>query len=84
MILTCHLKIKFLLIKGGLAYGQRNAQDTSTHDKIVAQVYKFLEQNLVTGFNREFAVNYSFCKPSAYKYGPSQWFWGVFPVSSPK
>src|SRR5437762_12041941 len=56
IILTCHLEIKFLLIKGGLVYGPLNLQDTSTPNKIVAQAYKFLEQNLVTGFNGEFGV----------------------------
>ena len=77
IILTCHLEIKFLFIKGGLVYGPLNLQDTSTPNKIVAQAYKFLEQNLVTGFNGEFGVNYSFRNPNANKYGPSQWFWGI-------
>lgn len=63
-------------LKGGLAYGPLNTQKTSTPDEIVAQAYQFLQANLLTGFNKKFGLNYSFCQPSAYKYGPSQWLWG--------
>ena len=66
-----------LLIRGGLVYGPLNVQDTSTPEKIVTQAYRFLEDNLLRGVNRELGLNYSFCKPSAYKYGPSQWLWGL-------
>src|SRR5579871_215888 len=61
---------------GGLVYGILGDQDTSTPEKIVTQAYKFLESNLLTGFNKKYAYQYSFCRPSAYKYGPSQWLWG--------
>jgi len=61
--------------KGGLAYGLLNDQNTATPEAIVVQAYNFLESNLLAG--TAFGFNYSFCKPSAYKYGPSQWLWGT-------
>lgn len=54
-----------------------NVQDTSTPDKIVAQAYTFLERNLITGRHQEYGYEYSFSMPSSYKYGPSQWLWGM-------
>jgi hypothetical protein len=57
-------------------YGPKgNEQDTSTPDKIVAQAYKFLERNLFTGIHKEYGYQYSFSKPSSYKYSSSQWLW---------
>jgi len=70
------IKLNCVLILGGLYYGPLNVQDTGTPEKIVVQVYTFLQHDLVTGFNRELKANYSFCQPSQYKYGPSQWLWG--------
>ena len=54
-----------------------NVQDTRTPDKIVAQAYEFLERNLITGRHDEYGYEYSFSMPSSYKYGPSQWLWGI-------
>src|SRR5271170_2020099 len=63
---------------GGRVYGPGvNVQDTSTADKIVAQAYEFLERNLITGRHNEYGYEYSFSMPSSYKYGPSQWLWGI-------
>ena len=59
-----------------------NVQDTSTADKIVAQAYEFLERNLITGRHNEYGYEYSFSMPSSYKYGPSQWLWGIVSNSS--
>lgn len=54
-----------------------NVQDTRTPEKIVAQAYAFLERNLITGRHDEYGYEYSFSMPSSYKYGPSQWLWGI-------
>ena len=52
-------------------------QDTSTPERIVTQAYDFLERNLITGNHKEYGFDYSFSMPSSYKYGPSQWLWGI-------
>lgn len=63
---------------GGRVYGPGvNVQDTSTPDRIVSQAYDFLERNLITGTHTEYGFDYSFSMPSSYKYGPSQWLWGM-------
>ena len=67
-----------LIRAGGRIYGPDvAAQDTSSPDKIVDQAYSFLERNLITGTHKEYGFEYSFSMPSAYKYGPSQWLWGM-------
>lgn len=68
-----------LICVGGIIFGSPNVQPTSTHDEIVTQAYKFLQSNLITGTTRDGKFKYSFCQPSSYKYGPSQWLWGTFP-----
>lgn len=62
---------------GGRAYGDEE-QDTSSLAAIVSQCEKFLRKNLVTG--TAFGFEYSFDKPSSYKYSASQWLWGETPV----
>jgi hypothetical protein len=63
---------------GGRVYGPGvNVQDTSTPERIVSQAYDFLERNLITGTHTEYGFDYSFSMPSSYKYGPSQWLWGM-------
>jgi hypothetical protein len=52
-------------------------QDTSTPAEIVVQAYDFLAQNTLEGTHGAYGYNYSFVVPSAYKYGPSQWLWGI-------
>lgn len=49
----------------------------------MVQAYDFLERNLITGTNKEYGYEYSFSRPSSYKYGPSQWLWGAaYAISS--
>jgi hypothetical protein len=63
---------------GGRIYGPKHAaQDTSSPERIVTQSYDFLERNLITGTHQEYGFQYSFSMPSSYKYGPSQWLWGM-------
>jgi hypothetical protein len=71
-------QVAMALTVGGLVYGPpTNEQDTATPSKIVAQAYRFLERNLVKGTYND-GFQYSFGRPSIYKYGPSQWLWGKF------
>lgn len=66
------------VVAGGRVYGPRqNEQNTSTPDEIVTQAYIFLGKNLLTGTHKEYGFRYSFSMPSSYKYGPSQWLWGI-------
>lgn len=58
---------------GGRRYGDEE-QDTSTLEAIVSQCRHFLTKNLITG--SAFGYDYSFDKPSSFKYSPSQWLWG--------
>ena len=67
------------VVVGGRVYGPRQSeQNTSTPDEIVTQAYIFLGKNLLTGTHKEYGFRYSFSMPSSYKYGPSQWLWGIF------
>lgn len=67
-----------LMVVGGRIYGPGvNVQDTSTPERIATQAYGFLERNLLTGRHKEYGMQYSFSMPSSYKYGPSQWLWGI-------
>jgi hypothetical protein len=59
---------------GGRRYGDEE-QDTSSLAAIVSQCETFQRKNLVTG--SAFGFDYSFNRPSAYKYNASQWLWGM-------
>lgn len=61
------------LSDGGKRYGDEE-QDTSSITAIVAQSKSFQQKNLVTG--SAFGFNFSFNRPSTYKYSASQWLWG--------
>lgn len=60
------------LSDGGKRYGDEE-QDTSSITAIVAQSKSFQQKNLVTG--SAFGFNFSFNRPSTYKYSASQWLW---------
>ena len=59
---------------GGRRYGDEE-QDTSSLAAIVSQCETFQRKNLVTG--SAFGFDYSFNRPSSYKYDASQWLWGM-------
>jgi hypothetical protein len=58
---------------GGVAFGDEE-QDTSSPEAIVSQCEIFMRKNLLTG--TAYGYNYSFNRPSSFKYSPSQWLWG--------
>jgi len=51
----------------------RYTKNTSTVPQIVTAVYEYLQSHLVTG--TRWGYPYHFYKPSAGKYGSSQWLW---------
>ena len=58
---------------GARAFGDEE-QDTSSPAAIVAHCEMFMKKNLVTGSAH--GMEYSFNRPSSYKYSLSQWLWG--------
>lgn len=65
--------VRDTLPDGGVVFGDEE-QDTSSPQAIVAQCELFMQKNLLTG--SAFGYNYSFNRPSSFKYSPSQWLWG--------
>ena len=58
---------------GGIAFGDEE-QETSSPAAIVSQCEIFMRKNLLTG--TAYGHDYSFNRPSSFKYSPSQWLWG--------
>lgn len=57
---------------GGIAFGD-SQQNTSSPEAVMQQCEVFLNRNLLTGHHAGY--NYSFNRPSSYKYSDSQWLW---------